>query len=187
MSRYVTLSAAVLCLLVAGCVPGSSRPPGAFDGQAKALKDPDPAVRRQAARELAVAGKSKETSNDILRTLPELEEGVKDEDRQTRFWCAIALVQVPVGRIPAPVNPATREVLADALKDEDPEIRQAAAEALKKAPAGDGRRPPTPPGTASGKEPSATGREPPGTGKEPPGTGKEPPATGRAAGTSEKE
>jgi hypothetical protein len=167
MSKYVTVSAVVLCLLIGGCGPASSRPPGAFDGQARALKDPDPAVRRQTARELAIAGKSKETPSDILRTLANLEEGLKDDDRQTRYWCAIALVQVAVGRIPAPVGQATREVLAEAVKDEDPEIREAATEALKKAPSGGGRRPPT-------------------TGQEPPGTGTAPPATGREAGTSEK-
>jgi hypothetical protein len=187
MSKYVTLSAAVLCLLVGGCGLGTSKPPGPFDGQIKALKDPDPAVRRQAAQEMAAAGKAAGKSMDVLRTMGALQDGLDDEDKQTRYWCAIALVHVALGRVPAPVGSMTRPLLTEASQDEDAEIRAAAEEALKKVgPERSGGPPGAPPQAATSKEPTETGKEPPATAKERTATGKEAPATGRGTGASEK-
>jgi hypothetical protein len=180
MRKYATLSAGLLCLCAVGCGLGkqSSTP---FASQIKALKDADPAVRRQAAQEMAEAGKVAGTNTDVLRAMPALQEGMIDEDKETRYWCAIALVHVALGRVPAPVGGMTRPLLTEASHDENAETRAAAEEALQKVGP---ERQGGPPGGMPG---GATRREPPGTGKEPAGTGKEAPASGRAAGTSEKE
>ncbi len=117
------LAAALLACGLIGC--GEKHPPtsgGRTGGAwAEALKDPDVALRRKAARKL---GPLALTDKDAL---PALLIALKDEDAEVRVmavWC--------LGTYARPKVDMVLPVVTVALDDGDPGVRGAAAQALEK-------------------------------------------------------
>jgi HEAT repeat protein len=94
----------------------------AMPGVCEALRDPNPAVRRQAARTLALARAAKVP--EAAAAVPDLEAALADKEPSVRAFAALALGDL------APHDKAPPAGLSAMLQDPDPLVRLAAAHAL---------------------------------------------------------
>jgi hypothetical protein len=98
------------------------------------LKGGSAETRRAAAKTLAKAGKE---GVDTKAAGSKLQGAVNDDDKQTRFWAAIAAVYAVKGT-PQPIGGLVKAPLEEATQEGDAEVKAAAAEVLKDLPMGGG-------------------------------------------------
>ena len=160
MGKHLRFAVAALCLALTGC---GSPPRDLLRERLQALKSPDPGVRREAARGLALSGKRGELAAQATIVTPTLMGVVHDEDRPTRSWAAVALAHVGL-KTPAagPARALAGPVLQEAAGDENPEVRAEAGEALRKVEQASPPKPGPPADPGKGEPKGKPGEKPEG-------------------------